>query len=93
MVKKFAFLALVAVGVGVVAKVISSRNGVTGNDSGLFPGIGGDTWPPVPVAPGWRQGLLAKALTAEDHRRSVRGLNDPDLATTSLASCRTKPAC
>ena len=31
---------------------------------------------------GGRQRLLANALTAEDHRRFVRGLDDPDLATT-----------
>lgn len=31
---------------------------------------------------GGRQKLLAQALTAEDHLRYVRGLDDPDLATT-----------
>jgi bifunctional DNA-binding transcriptional regulator/antitoxin component of YhaV-PrlF toxin-antitoxin module len=34
------------------------------------------------LPPGGRQKLLAKALTAEDHRRFVSGLDDPDLATT-----------
>lgn len=29
-----------------------------------------------------RQELLANALSAEDHRRFVGGLDDPDLATT-----------
>jgi hypothetical protein len=31
---------------------------------------------------GARQELLASALSAEDHRRFVSGLQDPDLATT-----------
>jgi AbrB family looped-hinge helix DNA binding protein len=31
---------------------------------------------------GGRQQLLAQALSAEDHRRFVRELDDPDLATT-----------
>jgi bifunctional DNA-binding transcriptional regulator/antitoxin component of YhaV-PrlF toxin-antitoxin module len=31
---------------------------------------------------GARQQLLARALSAEDHRRFVSGLQDPDLATT-----------
>jgi bifunctional DNA-binding transcriptional regulator/antitoxin component of YhaV-PrlF toxin-antitoxin module len=34
------------------------------------------------LPPGGRQKLLAKALTAEDHRRFVSELDDPDLATT-----------
>jgi bifunctional DNA-binding transcriptional regulator/antitoxin component of YhaV-PrlF toxin-antitoxin module len=34
------------------------------------------------LPPGGRQALLARALTAEDHRRFVGGLDDPDLATT-----------
>ena len=36
----------------------------------------------VLLPPGRRQELLAKSLTAEDHRRFVSGLDDPDLATT-----------
>jgi AbrB family looped-hinge helix DNA binding protein len=31
---------------------------------------------------GARQELLASALSAEDHRRFVSGLGDPDLSTT-----------
>jgi len=31
---------------------------------------------------GDRQRLLAAALSADDHRRFVRALDDPDLATT-----------
>jgi AbrB family looped-hinge helix DNA binding protein len=34
------------------------------------------------LPPCGRQELLAQALTAEDHRRFVRALDDPDLATT-----------
>ena len=34
------------------------------------------------LPPGGRQQILAQALTAEDHRRFVRDLEDPDLATT-----------
>jgi AbrB family looped-hinge helix DNA binding protein len=34
------------------------------------------------LPPGGRQQLLAQALTAKDHLRFVRGLDDPDLATT-----------
>jgi len=36
----------------------------------------------VLLPPGGRQRLLAKALSAEDHRRFVADLEDPDLATT-----------
>jgi bifunctional DNA-binding transcriptional regulator/antitoxin component of YhaV-PrlF toxin-antitoxin module len=36
----------------------------------------------VLLPPGARQRLLAEALSAEDHRRFVAGLDDPDLATT-----------
>jgi hypothetical protein len=36
----------------------------------------------VLLPPGGRQELLAQALSAEDHRLFVRGLDDPDLATT-----------
>ncbi|HUP85967.1 MAG TPA: AbrB/MazE/SpoVT family DNA-binding domain-containing protein [Acidimicrobiales bacterium] len=36
----------------------------------------------VLLPPGGRQQLLAGALSAEDHRRFVGGLDDPDLATT-----------
>lgn len=36
----------------------------------------------VLLPPGGHQQLLAGALSAEDHRRFVRGLDDPDLATT-----------
>ena len=36
----------------------------------------------VLLPPGGRQQLLAQALSAEDHRLFVRGLDDPDLATT-----------
>lgn len=36
----------------------------------------------VLLPPGARQRLLAEALSAEDHRRLVSGLDDPDLATT-----------
>jgi bifunctional DNA-binding transcriptional regulator/antitoxin component of YhaV-PrlF toxin-antitoxin module len=34
------------------------------------------------LPPGGRQQILAQSLTAEDHLRFVRGLDDPDLATT-----------
>lgn len=34
------------------------------------------------LPPGGRQQLLAQALSAEDHLRFVRGLDDPDVATT-----------
>ena len=34
------------------------------------------------LPPGGRQRLLAEALTAEDHRRLVSEMDDPDLATT-----------
>lgn len=34
------------------------------------------------LPPGARQRLLAQALSAETHRRLVRELDDPDLATT-----------
>ena len=34
------------------------------------------------LPPGGRQELLARALSAEDHREFVLGLTDPDLATT-----------
>jgi len=36
----------------------------------------------VLLPPGARQRLLADALSAEEHRQSVEGLDDPDLATT-----------
>lgn len=36
----------------------------------------------VLLPPGGRQELLSQALSAEDHRLFVRGLDDPDLATT-----------
>ena len=36
----------------------------------------------VILPPGGRQKLLAKVLSAEDHRRFVKGLSDPDLATS-----------
>lgn len=36
----------------------------------------------VLLPPGARQKLLADALSAEDHRRHVESLDDPDLATT-----------
>jgi AbrB family looped-hinge helix DNA binding protein len=36
----------------------------------------------VLLPPGARKNLLAEALTAEDHLRFVRSLDDPDLATT-----------
>jgi bifunctional DNA-binding transcriptional regulator/antitoxin component of YhaV-PrlF toxin-antitoxin module len=36
----------------------------------------------VLLPPGGRQRLLAKALTAEQHRRFVSDLDDPELATT-----------
>lgn len=36
----------------------------------------------VLLPPGGRARLLAEALTAEDHRQFVEGLDDPDLATT-----------
>jgi hypothetical protein len=36
----------------------------------------------VLLPPGGHQRLLAQALSAEDHLRFVRGLDDPDLATT-----------
>ena len=36
----------------------------------------------VLLPPGGRQELLARALTAEEHRQFVRDLDDPDLATT-----------
>lgn len=36
----------------------------------------------VLLPPGGHQKLLASALTAEDHRRFVASLGDPDLATT-----------
>ncbi len=36
----------------------------------------------VLLPPGGRHKLLAQALSAEDHRRFVQGLDDPDLATT-----------
>jgi hypothetical protein len=36
----------------------------------------------VLLPPGGRQQLLAQALSAEDHLRFVRELDDPDLATT-----------
>lgn len=36
----------------------------------------------VLLPPGARQRLLASALSAEDHRRFVSGLQDPDLAST-----------
>jgi len=36
----------------------------------------------VLLPPGARQRLLADALSAEDHRRYVESLDDPDLATT-----------
>ena len=34
------------------------------------------------LPPGARQRLLGAALSAEDHLQFVRGLDDPDLATT-----------
>ena len=36
----------------------------------------------VLLPPGGREQLLAGALSADEHRRFVRGLDDPDLATT-----------
>lgn len=36
----------------------------------------------VLLPPGARQALLADALSAEDHRRFVAAVDDPDLATT-----------
>jgi bifunctional DNA-binding transcriptional regulator/antitoxin component of YhaV-PrlF toxin-antitoxin module len=36
----------------------------------------------VLLPPGGRERLLAEALTAEDHRHFVEGLDDADLATT-----------
>jgi hypothetical protein len=36
----------------------------------------------VLLPPGSRHDLLAQALSAEDHRRFVSGIDDPDLATT-----------
>jgi hypothetical protein len=36
----------------------------------------------VLLPPGGRQKLLAEALSSEDHLAFVRGLDDPDLATT-----------
>jgi len=36
----------------------------------------------VLLPPGGRQRLLAEALSAEDHRRFVADLADPDLVTT-----------
>lgn len=36
----------------------------------------------VLLPPGGRQKLLADALSAEDHLRFVRGIDDPDLVTT-----------
>ncbi len=36
----------------------------------------------VLLPPGSRHELLAQALSAEDHRRFVSGIDDPDLATT-----------
>ncbi|HEY5250852.1 MAG TPA: hypothetical protein VIJ09_04290 [Acidimicrobiales bacterium] len=49
MVKRLLLLLLVAGLAGVVAsKVIGDRNRKA---AGFIPGIGGDTWPPVPSAP------------------------------------------
>ncbi len=36
----------------------------------------------VILPPGAHQKLLTEALSAEDHLRFVKGLSDPDLATT-----------
>ena len=36
----------------------------------------------VLLPPGAKQRLLGEALTAEDHRKFVGALDDPDLATT-----------
>ncbi|MEI7860940.1 MAG: AbrB/MazE/SpoVT family DNA-binding domain-containing protein [Acidimicrobiales bacterium] len=36
----------------------------------------------VLLPPGGRQEILAKALTADQHRQFVSDLDDPDLATT-----------
>ena len=36
----------------------------------------------VLLPPGGRQDLLAQALSGEDHRRFIQGIDDPDLATT-----------
>ena len=36
----------------------------------------------VLLPPGARQRLLGEALSADEHRRHVAGLDDPDLATT-----------
>ena len=36
----------------------------------------------VLLPPRGRQELFAQALSAEDHRRFVQGIDDPDLATT-----------
>jgi len=36
----------------------------------------------VLLPPGGRQEILAQALSAEDHRRFIEEIDDPDLATT-----------
>jgi AbrB family looped-hinge helix DNA binding protein len=36
----------------------------------------------VLLPPGGRQEIVAQALSAEDHRRFVEGIDDADLATT-----------
>jgi hypothetical protein len=49
MVKRLVLLLIVGgVAVAAVSKVIGDRNRKA---TGLIPGIGGDTWPPVPSAP------------------------------------------
>ncbi|HWF22602.1 MAG TPA: hypothetical protein VG226_10675 [Acidimicrobiales bacterium] len=49
MVKRLLLLLLVGgLAAVVVSKVIGDRNR---NAAGFIPGIGGDTWPPVPSAP------------------------------------------
>lgn len=60
---------------GYVGRATEVANGVHNQVLALFsPGA-----PSPPVA---RQDLLAAALTAQDHLRFVRHLEDPDLATT-----------
>jgi len=42
-------LLVLALAVGGLIRLISRRTGSTGATDSLFPTIGGDTWPPVPV--------------------------------------------
>jgi hypothetical protein len=56
-------LALVAAVAALVARLVADRSGsasggpkATAPKEGLFPSIGGDTWPPVPTAPTDRAG-------------------------------------